>query len=160
MLAELSAGIDWLETQVWMEPARIGVIGLSMGGTHAWWLGALDVRLRAVVSMCCLADLETLTRTGAHDGHGPYMTVPGLFAVARTSQIAGFCAPRAQLVCAGLQDWSTPEGAFDTALADLHAAYGDDLGVLETHVDPAVGHAESPAMRATVLDFLHRHLWN
>jgi hypothetical protein len=88
------------------------------------------------------------------------MTVPGLFAVARTGQIAGLCAPPAQLVCAGLQDWSTPERAFDTALADLHAAYSDDLGVLETHIDPTVGHAESPAMRATVLDFLHRHLCN
>ncbi len=156
MLAELSAGFDWLATQPEVAMDRIGVMGISMGGTHAWWLGALEPRIKAVAHLCCFADLATLIELGSHDGHGIYMTVPGLLPVARSGQIAGLIAPRAQLVCAGMQDWSTPPEAFEKGLEDLRAAYTEDG--LETHVETDLGHAESPAMRAAVLDFLSRQL--
>jgi len=158
MLAELSAGLNWLETQDWVNAGRIGAMGISMGGTHAWWLGALDPRLHAVASLCCFADLETLAQTGAHDGHGIYMTVPGLFPVARSGQIAGLTAPRAHLVCAGLDDWSTPDPALRKGLEDLRTAYTRAPDMLETHIVPGLGHAESVGMRAAVHDFLRRRL--
>ena len=65
-----------------------------MGATLAFWLAALDPRMKAVAHLCCFADLETLVASGAHDLHGLYMTVPGLLAVARTGEIAGLIAPR------------------------------------------------------------------
>ncbi|MBF9050164.1 prolyl oligopeptidase family serine peptidase [Roseobacter sp. HKCCD9010] len=160
MLAELAAGLNWLAAQVDIDESRLGVMGLSMGGTHAWWLGALAPQVKATVSMCCFADLETLVALGAHDGHGIYMMVPGLFTIARSGQIAGLTAPRAQLVCAGMQDWSTPPEAFEAGLADLVAAYetAGTADMLETHIETDLGHAESAAMRARVLEFLDRRL--
>ncbi|RMA41954.1 dienelactone hydrolase family protein [Rhodophyticola porphyridii] len=160
MLAELAAGLGWLAAQPEIDAGRLGAMGLSMGGTHAWWLAALDTRIRAVVHMCCFADLETLVELEAHDGHGIYMMVPGLLPQARSGQIAGLVAPRAQLVCAGLQDWSTPKTALEAGLTDLRAAYrisGPETA-LETHIEEDLGHAESAAMRARVLDFLDRRL--
>jgi hypothetical protein len=50
--------------------------GRSRGGWPRWTRGS-----KAAVSMCCFADLARLVETGAHDGHGTYMTVPGLLAV-------------------------------------------------------------------------------
>lgn len=159
MLAELGAGARWLMAQPEIDAARVATMGISMGGTHAWWLAALEQRIAAAVHMCCFADLATLVQSGAHDGHGAYMTVPGLLPVARSGQIAGLIAPRPQLVCAGMADWSTPPGAFARAMEDLAAAYGPSGGPAH-HVENDLGHAESPAMRAAVLAFLARVLAN
>ncbi|QBY00646.1 hypothetical protein E2K80_07755 [Rhodophyticola sp. CCM32] len=160
MLAELSAGLHWLAAQPGIDGNRLGTMGLSMGGTHAWWLAALEPRIRAVIHMCCFADLETLVGLGAHDGHGMYMMVPGLLPLARSGQIAGLTAPRAQLVCAGLQDWSTPDPALRLGLKDLTEAYevAGAPDALQTHMEEDLGHAESAAMRQNVLAFLDRHL--
>ena len=160
MLAEQVAALDWLTALPDIDADRIAALGISMGGTLAWWMAAIDPRIRAAVSLCCLADMECLIANDAHDGHGQYMTVPGLLAHAATGQVAGLAAPRPQLHCVGLADWSTPEPCFDAARRDLEAAYdaGGAPGAVEFHVEPETGHAETPAMRARVLDFLDRRL--
>jgi pimeloyl-ACP methyl ester carboxylesterase len=160
MLGELMMGLDFLSDHPQIDPARIATLGLSMGGTHAWWLAALDPRIKAAASLCCLADLARLIESGAHDGHGQYMTVPGLVATISTGRLAGLTAPRAQLVCVGLQDWSTPKPAFEQARVDLEASYAaiGASDALEFFVDPDLGHEETPQMRACVLDFLTRRL--
>lgn len=157
MLAEQVAGVDFLAAHPAVRSDRIGAFGFSMGSTLAFWLAALEPRVRAASALCSFADLETLVRTGAHDGHGVYMTVPGLLPVARTGQIAGLIAPRALQVGVGLKDWSTPEAAFATARRDLETAYAGG-GRLAFHVEPEAGHEETPAMRAAVLAFLSEEL--
>ncbi|MCT4683789.1 MAG: dienelactone hydrolase family protein [Roseicyclus sp.] len=158
MLAELSAAFGWLAARPEIDARRIATLGLSMGGTHAYWLAALEPRVAACAHLCVLADLAPLIATGAHDLHGPYMTVPGLLAEGDMGDVAALVAPRPQLVCLGAADPLTPETARDPALARLRAAYADAPDRLALHVDPDTGHRETPAMRAAVLAFLARHL--
>lgn len=160
MLAEQRAGVDFLAGHPRIAADRIGALGFSMGSTLAWWLAALDPRVRAAAALCSFADLETLVVSGAHDGHGIYMTVPGLLPRARSGQIAGLAAPRALQICVGLQDWSTPEAAVTAGLRDVGAAYraAGAAGRLSVHAEQGAGHAETPAMRTVVLDFLSREL--
>ena len=161
MLAEQRAGLDWLAAHPMVRADRIGAMGFSMGSTLAFWLAALDPRIAAAAACCSLADLATLVGTGAHDGHGIYMTVPGLLPVARTGQIAGLAAPRPLFVGAGMRDWSTPPDAFAIARADLDRAYAAAPAApaaLTIHVEPGTGHEETPAMRAAARGFLRRHL--
>jgi dienelactone hydrolase len=160
MLAEQVAALDWLTARPDIDPRRIGSLGISMGGTLAWWIAAIDPRIRAAVSLCCFADMDCLIGTGNHDRHGQYMTVPGLLAHASTGRVAGLAAPRAQLHCVGLADWSTPEACFAIARRDLEAAYAGSGApdAAEFHVEAEIGHAETEAMRARVLDFLDRRL--
>lgn len=158
MLEELAAGISFISHQPQIDANRIGCLGFSMGSTHAWWMAALDERVKASVALCSFADLATLTQTPAHDGHGIYMTVPGLLKDHSTGQIAGLAAPRALMIGVGLQDWSTPEAAFQTARAELEAAYHDAPDALCFHVEPDLDHAESPAMRQATLAFLEAQL--
>jgi hypothetical protein len=157
MLAEQVAGVDFLTAHPMVRGDRIGTLGFSMGSTLAFWLAALEPRIRACSALCSFADLATLVERGAHDGHGHYMTVPGLLSVARTGQIAGLIAPRALQIGVGLQDWSTPEAAVAVARNDLEAAYSRG-GRLVMHVDPDAGHEETTAMRAAVLKFLAEEL--
>ena len=160
MLDEQRAGAEWLAAQPGVDPGRFGVMGISMGGTLAWWLAALHPRFAAAVSMCCFADMETLITTGAHDGHGNYMTVPGLLALASTGAVSGLAAPTPLLHCVGLNDWSTPSSAFETARGDLRAAYraagAEDRLAFHDAREP--GHEETPAMRDCVRGFLEQHL--
>ncbi|MEX0969398.1 MAG: dienelactone hydrolase family protein [Paracoccaceae bacterium] len=153
MLGEQAAAISFLAAQPMVQAGRIGAMGFSMGSTLAWWLAALDERILAASAMCSFADLGSLVGLGAHDGHGHYMTVPGLLNIARSGEIAALIAPRALQICVGLQDWSTPEPAFARARQDLEAGYSQG-GDLRFHIEPEQGHVEPPAMRAAVLDFL------
>lgn len=160
MLGELRAGLDFLAGHPEIDPGRIGAMGISMGGTHAWWLSALDPRIRASANMCCFADLQCLIGTGGHDGHGQYMTVPGLLQHCSTGKLAGLSAPRPQFFGIGLKDAFTPEQCFETARKEVATAYANagGAGRLTFHVEPEFGHEESPAMRRQLLEFLDRNL--
>ncbi|UZD92284.1 alpha/beta hydrolase family protein [Cognatishimia activa] len=161
MLSEQRAGLDFLENHPAIDKSHLGAIGFSMGSTLTFWLAALDHRIRAAAALCSFADLDTLIQTGAHDGHGIYMSVPGLTQAASTGEIAGLTAPRALQICAGLKDWSTPSEALRIGLQDLEAAYRsqDALEHLYVHIDPDCDHAETPEMRADVLSFLKKELY-
>lgn len=158
MLAELSAALDWLAAKPAIDSARIATLGLSMGATHAYWLAALEPRIAACAHLCVLADIAPLIATGAHDLHGPYMTVPGLLAHGDMGDVAALVAPRPQFVGLGADDPLTPAPARDPALVRLAAAYRNAPEALEVHLAQDSGHAETPAMRAAVLDFLQRQL--
>jgi hypothetical protein len=127
-----------------------------MGATLAFWLGALEPRVRAVAQLCVLADIACLIASGAHDRHAPYLTVPGLVPFLSTGSIAGLVAPRPQLVCLGSDDPLTPQEAREKAIADARACYvrvpsGENLHVF---IEPDTGHRETLAMREKVLAFL------
>ncbi|RGP36719.1 alpha/beta hydrolase family protein [Pseudotabrizicola alkalilacus] len=154
MLAENIAALDWMCAQPDVDPERIGVFGLSMGATLAYWLGALDPRLRAVAHACCFADFRQLIALGQHDLHGIYLTVPGLLPLASNGQIAGMIAPRAQFIGLGDLDPLTPPAAADPALHEVQAAYAQHVGRLVIHREPASGHIETQAMHRAMLEFM------
>ena len=108
-----------------------------------------------------IADLATLVATGAHDLHGPYLTVPGLLRETSTGAIAGLVAPRPQLICVGA---GRPA---DAARGGGTCLRGDRGGLsrrrvparaLEPLVEPGVGHRETLLMRQRTLAFLREHL--
>jgi hypothetical protein len=158
MLGESRAALDWLAARADVQADRLGLFGISMGATLGYWLAGVEPRIRALAHECCLADFRALIATGAHDLHGPYLTVPGLLGVASNGRIAGLVAPRAQFVGLGDTDPLTPPFAADPALRDLRAAYRRSGGRLVIHREPASGHVETPAMHAAMLAFLRAEL--
>lgn len=160
MLAELSGALGYLAGRPDVDPARIGAFGMSMGCTHGFMLTALDDRIGAVAHLCCFADYGVMIDQGAHDGHGHYMTIPGLVAAMSTGEICGAIAPRPQLICVGAADPLTPPEAVAKARTETEAAYAqaghpERLSFL---VEPGVGHQETPAMREAVLRFFAARL--
>ncbi|MEL6920798.1 MAG: hypothetical protein AAFO77_07195 [Pseudomonadota bacterium] len=160
MLYELRCGMTYLCEHPAIDATRIGTLGISMGGTQAYWLAALDDRVCAAVSLCAFADLACLIDEGQHDKHGQYMTVPGLLALTSTGRIAGLIAPRPLFVGVGMRDWSSPKACFDTAFRELDECYAETAGRarLEVHVEQESGHEETALMRRATLAFLAKHL--
>lgn len=160
MLRDLQTGLDVLSSRADVDAARIGAMGLSMGATQAFWLAALDDRVRAMAHLCCFADLDWLVRHSEHDLHGIYMMVPGLVGQVSTGEIAALAAPRPQACCVGLADPLTPSEAVEIAAAAVADAYcrvgAQDHWKL--YADPVGGHRETPQMRALVLAHFRRHL--
>ncbi|WP_425987165.1 alpha/beta hydrolase family protein [Ensifer sp. R-19] len=160
MLSEQQAALTWLSMRNDVDPARIGMTGISMGATLSYFLAALDPRIAAIAHLCCYADFATLVATGAHDLHGHYLTIPGLLAETSTGEIAGLVAPRPQLICVGLDDPLTPPQAVERAHAATRAAYraaGAERNLFLV-AEPGIGHVETLTMREAVLAFLSHHL--
>jgi len=83
--------MDWLVKRPDVDPERVGTLGMSMGSTMAWWLAALDERVRVTVDINCLTDFQALI---AHKGlrlHGIYYYVPSL--LEHFTAAARACAP-------------------------------------------------------------------
>ncbi|MET0437638.1 MAG: acetylxylan esterase, partial [Devosia sp.] len=123
MLSDHAAALTYLESRDDVDPTRIGAFGLSMGCVLSYWLAALDDRIAAVAHLCCFADFRTMIELGAHDGHGIYLTVPGLLREADGGTIAGLIAPRPQLICVGEADHLSPPLAVERAWSELVPAY-------------------------------------
>lgn len=151
MLTEQSAAVSLLYNRADVLSDRIGMFGISMGATLAYFLAAVDTRIAAVAHLCSFADFEYLVEVGAHDLHGLYLIVPGLLTEASTGEIAGMVAPRPQLICVGDRDPLTPPVAVDRALAEARAVYaGGPLNIIRS---PATGHVETVQMRRAVRSF-------
>ena len=154
MVYDSLKALDWLVQRPDVDAARIGTVGMSMGSTMAWWLAALDERIKVTVDICCLTDFHTLVAKKGLSGHGVYYYVPGLLKRFTTSQINSLIAPRAHLGLAGLQDDLTPvEGLdiIDRELTQVYASHGHPERWKLLRYD--VGHLETPEGRQEALAF-------
>jgi acetyl esterase/lipase len=159
MVYDSLRAVDWLVGRADVDAARLGTLGISMGSTMAWWLAALDERIKVTVDICCLTDFQTLLAKKNLSAHGVYYYVPRLLKHFTTAQINTLIVPRAHLGLAGLQDKLTPvEGLdiIDRELTRAYAAAGHPERWQLLRYD--VGHQETAEGRAAILAFLEKFL--
>lgn len=159
MVYDSLRAVDYLVTRPEVDASRLATVGLSMGSTMAWWVAALDERIKVCVDLCCLTDFQALIEAGNLQGHGIYYYVPRLLKHFTTGQINALIAPRAHLATAGVLDPLTPVPGLDRIDAELKRVYaerghGDRWQLLRY---PG-GHQETPEMREAVRAFLARFL--
>ena len=159
MVYDSLRAIDYLCSRSDVDSSRLGTLGLSMGSTMAWWVAALDTRIKVCVDICCLTDFQALIDSRGLDGHGVYYYVPGLLKHFTTAQINALIAPRAHLSLAGDYDPLTPPAGLERIDAELRQVYAA-CGVPDAWrlIRYRSGHFESAAMRREVLSFLARWL--
>lgn len=159
MVYDSLRALDYLVSRPDVDSERIGTVGISMGSTMAWWLAALDTRIKVCVDLCCLSDYQALIASRGLDGHGIYYYVPDLLNHFTTAQINALIAPRPHLSLAGKYDRLTPlEGLrrIDAELREVYLQEGApdawELRIYDT------GHFETLAMRQQTLAFFERWL--
>jgi acetyl esterase/lipase len=159
MMYDSLRAVDYLVSRPDVDAERIGTLGISMGSTMAWWLAALDERIKVCVDLCCLTDFQELIATRGLDGHGIYYFVPRLLKHFDTAGINALIAPRAHLALAGIFDQLTPPAGLDKIDAALQQVY-TALGAADKWqlIRYATGHFETAHGREAVLGFLHRWL--
>jgi hypothetical protein len=151
--------VDYLITREEIDKERIATIGMSMGSTMAWYLSALDERIKVCIDICCLTDFEELIKVKGLSGHGIYYFVPSLLKHFSTADINSLIAPRPHLSVAGAFDRLTPVDGLlkiDKKLKMIYKKFGKEenwqLKIYNT------GHRETFQMRCDIIEFLLKYI--
>jgi hypothetical protein len=108
---------DYLTTLPEVDDNNMGCAGLSLGGEMSMWLGAMDPRMKVVVSSGFLTTVKNLKI-----GHCQCWDFPGFTENFEFSDIYGMIAPRALMCQIGELERAPggfPVGIARTALADI-----------------------------------------
>ena len=160
MLRDELIALDVLAARPEVDPERIGGLGMSMGSTRAWWMAALDERIRALVCVCCLTRYQDLIRAGELRQHGIYYFVPGVLLHFDAETIVALAAPRALCTLSGAEDAGSPLEGVERINEHVARVY-DLLGAADAFrgvVYPSVGHTFTPEMWDETLTWLDRWL--
>ncbi|MEO8592800.1 MAG: alpha/beta hydrolase family protein [Candidatus Solibacter sp.] len=153
MLRDQQMALDYLVSRPEVDPARIGTQGMSMGSTAAWWLAAIDERVKAVVGAACFTRYQDLIATRGLPQHGIYYYVPGLLRAFDTEGVMSLIAPRPFLAMTGDRDaGSPPKGVrtLEEVLSRCYALYGKP-DRFNSVILPNTGHVYSELMKQKML---------
>ncbi len=156
--------IDYLVSRPDVDPAKIGVTGISGGGAATFWIAAADERVKVAVPVSGMADLETYVKNKVINGHCDCMFLYNTYQWDWTT-IAALVAPRPMLFANSDKDPIFPMDANRRVMAKLHKLYGmydekaqgrPSLGLAE-YVSPG-GHDYRPDLRVAIFKFINKHL--
>ena len=159
MMFDEFRAMDYLSGRPEVDAGRLGAFGMSMGSTKAWWLAALDPRVRVCMDVCCLTDFEELRRLHNLNQHGIYYFVPSVLKHFQTAQINELIVPRAHLSVNGRFDELTPPAGVEHIrdyLLPLYQRYGRKE---DCHIELFdCPHQELPPMRQLILEWMDTYL--
>lgn len=160
MMRDDRMALDYLCSRPEVDAGRIGVTGMSMGSTRAWWLMALDERLKAAVCVACMTRYQDLIRHEAIKAHGIYYFVPDILQHFDSEAVMALAAPRAMLFMTGDQDGGSPVEGVRTLEAKVAPFYqlGNATPKFESVVYPGVGHVYLPEMWEKTVQWMDAHV--
>jgi dienelactone hydrolase len=159
-LRDEQIAIDYLISRTEIDPNRIGVEGMSMGSTRAWWLAALDDRIKAVVGVACFTRYKELIEQRQLQAHGIYYFVPGVLNHFDTEAIMGLIAPRPFLVLTGDSDAGSPLSGMrvlEDKLNSVYSLYKKDEN-FKSIIYKNTGHVYTDEMKMEMLEWFNKYL--
>lgn len=154
--------LDYLASRPEVDAWRIGVTGISMGSTRAWWVMAMDDRPAAAVCVACMTRYQNLIRAGMLKAHGIYYFVPGMLNHFDTEAVIALAAPRPMLFMTGGEDGGSPvEGVkkLGDIVGQVFALHGDAAKAkFENTIYPGLGHVYTPEMRSKMEAWFGKYL--
>lgn len=115
--------VDYLCARPDVDPARIGCVGLSVGGLRSCHLAALDERIRAAVVVGWMASFPAQLRRQVRNTIGHTKVVPGLYQHLDYPDVASLAMPTPLLVINGAKDGLFDLAGVKASFAKLHACY-------------------------------------
>lgn len=159
MIYDSIRAVDYLMMREDVDSARIATLGMSMGGLMAWWLSAIDERIKVCIDISAQVDAQSLVDNRGLDCHGIYYYVPALLKYFQTADIQKLIAPRPHLSAVGNHDRLTPYEGLRVIEESLKQTY--EIAGRPEHWMMArfnCGHIETAGMRAEVCLFLKKFL--
>jgi dienelactone hydrolase len=160
MVRDEQIALDYLASRPEVDPQRIGVEGMSMGSTRAWWLAAIDDRVKALVGVACFTRYEDLIAIRELRAHGIYYFVPGILKHFDSEGVMALVAPRPFLALTGDRDaGSPPEGmkTLEKILQRFYGLYGKPEQ-FRSIVYPETGHEYTEDMKKRMVEWFDRFL--
>jgi dienelactone hydrolase len=160
MVRDDMMALDYLLSRPEVDTSNVGVTGMSLGATRAWWLMALDDRLKTGVPVACMTRYQNLLQHDALPAHGIYYFVPGMLNHFDTEAVIACMAPRPVLFMTGDADRGSPiEGIreIEARVKPVYALYGKEKQ-FENAIYPGLGHKYLPEMWQKMLDWMDQNL--
>ncbi len=158
MVYDSLRAVDYVSSRSDVDRSHIGTLGMSMGGVMAWWLAALEPRIKVCIDICSMVEFNTLIESNNLDRHGIYFFVPNLLKHFATSDINALIAPRPHLCLAGNNDDLTPKKGLDIVDEQMKIVYGEKNEAAWEMVRSEQDHIETKEMRDAVKSFLREWL--
>lgn len=114
--------VDFLQTRAEVDPARIGCVGVSMGGWRSLILAGLDSRIRAAVVVGFMSTARPMMERHM-DTHSFVHFIPGIHAQLDLPDIVGLRTPLPLLVQQCRQDGLFPLAGMEESVEKLKAIY-------------------------------------
>lgn len=151
--------IDYLVSRAEVDPSRIGVHGLSGGGTQTAYIAALDERVKAAAPSGYITNYRRLFESiGVQDGEQNLYR--GLFNGVDHPELLLARAPKPTLIMATTRDFFSIEGTRETyeEVAGYYDLFGhpDNLSLVEGDY----GHGYTKNIREAMYAFFQEHLEN
>ncbi|HEX8039812.1 MAG TPA: alpha/beta hydrolase family protein [Chryseosolibacter sp.] len=159
-LRDEQIALDYVAGRPEIDATRIGVEGMSMGSTRAWWLAALDERVKAVVGVACFTRYKELIAQGELRAHGIYYFVPGMLNHFDTEAVMGLIAPRPFLALTGDSDKGSPLDGMHILEKKLDSVYGlyGQRENFKSIIYPNTGHVFTDEMKMEMLKWFDHAL--
>lgn len=144
-----------------VDPARVGAVGMSLGGSRTTWVAALDETVKASAPISQMTRYRDFADSGNLRMHAIYFYVPGMLVSGLDMEhIVALTAPRHQLILTGDQDPLSPIAGIHKVMAYAGEVY-KQAGApdnLELALYEGVAHAYLPAMVEAAVEFFGRTL--
>ena len=114
-------GVTYLQSRPEVAAERVGVIGLSFGGTRAMYAGAVDKRVKAVDIICYLTSFREYALRQSNFCGSQF--VPGVLHWAEVADICALICPRPLLCESGTQDTGFPVETAIEAFQTIRRCY-------------------------------------
>jgi hypothetical protein len=151
-------GLDLLSSRPEVDPERLGVTGISGGGSQSWYIAAADSRIKAVAPVCGASTLKAQITSRTIDGHCDCMMPINTYCQ-DFSDIGALIAPRPLLICQADRDGlNVIESVRELyrRTSKIYKFYNaeDNIGMIET---PG-GHSYHKLSREGIFSFFIKHL--
>ncbi|MEX2569384.1 MAG: alpha/beta hydrolase family protein [Cyclobacteriaceae bacterium] len=159
-LRDEQIALDYLVSRPEIDAEKIGVEGMSMGSTRAWWLAALDERIKTVVGVACFTRYKELMEQRQLSAHGMYYFVPGMLKHFDTEAVMGLIAPRPFLVLTGDSDKGSPISGMKVLENKLNSIYSlyKEKDHFKSIIYANTGHVFTDEMKLEMLDWFDKYL--
>ncbi len=151
-------GLDLLSGLPEVNPDKLGVTGISGGGSQSWYIAAADPRVKAVAPVCGASTLEAQIGTRTVDGHCDCMMPVNTYQI-DFQNIGALIAPRPLLIAQADRDGiNTIESVrrLYTDISGLYTLYGVPENV--SFVETPGGHSYHRISRQAIHSFFLNHL--
>ena len=153
--------LNYLCSRPEVDPLRVAVTGMSLGGSRTTWLAALDERVKVVIPVAQMTRYTDFAATGNYNLHGIYYYVPGFLKAGLDMEIlTSLVAPRTQMIMIGDSDPLSPIAGvrrivdFTERIYQLYEA--EDR--LMPRLQAGIAHKYTPGMFAQMVECLRENL--
>ena len=184
---DLGRTVDYLSSRDDVDPKRIGMLGISMGGIETWLSAAVDDRVAVAVPAISVQSFRWSLENGQWQGRARTIgaahqaaardlgepevnervcralwnkVIPGILGPFDCPSMLRLFAGRPLLILNGDKDPNCPIGGTRVAIASAREAYAKAGASdrLKVNIAEGVGHTVTPEQRREALDWLERWL--